>query len=442
MKPFLFKAALLFGMTACTVEKMRETKQMVVLDPAHFHAALLQKYEIPGVSDTVLVFASEGKGLQDYLAAVESFNSREDNPTHWVCKCYTETDWLEVFPKALPGDFVVLAGNNRNKTDYILKAIEKGYNVLSDKPMAIKSSDYEKLQEAYDKAKKKHLILYDLMTERYDLVFSIFSDLVADRELTGNETEEEIEIEDVHHFCKSVNGKTMQRPWWYYDIRCQGEGIADVSTHYIDLTWVQCFPNTPIHVEDVKLDSAWHYPTVITPKQYRQSTGLKHFPKSLRVYVNKDGNLEVYCNGGMEYTTFGQRIKFEVRWDFQAEEGSGDTYRCSFPFETAVIKICQNEQTDWQRQIFIDTDEEHARAAEAKLREKYDFVSFEAIGRESWMVSIPQEVLTSHEEHFNQVGRMFISMIDGTVEMPEWERVNTLTKYYLTTEAVRLANIK
>jgi len=54
----------------------------------------------------------------------------------------------------------VLAGNNEKKTEYILKALEAGLNVLADKPMAITPEDFELLKKAFDVAKEKNLLLY------------------------------------------------------------------------------------------------------------------------------------------------------------------------------------------------------------------------------------------------------------------------------------------
>jgi len=430
--------SLLLVVAACS-PKVPAEKQMVLIAPGHFHASLLQKNAIPGVSDTVLVFAPEGPELQNYLSIVEAFNNREENPTHWVTKTYTEPDWLEAVPQAKKGDFVVLSGNNRDKTEYILEAIEKGYNVLSDKPMAINSEDYPKLLDAYAKAHQKGLVLLDLLTERYDELSIVTKELVADKELVGEATEEPVEILDVHHFCKLVNGVPTTRPWWYYDVRQQGEGIADVSTHYIDLIWWQIFPGMEVTESDTKLDTAWHYPTIITPEQYKMSTGLDNFPEDLKCDLDADGNLNVFCNGVMQFTTFGRPVRFEVIWNFRAPEGAGDSYSCEIPFETANIFVCQNASTDWKREIFVETDSERAAAAEAKLKEKFDYISFEPAGENRYHVVIPMDKRPTHEEHFNMVGRTFISIIDGS-ENPSWEKVNTLTKYMLTTKAVELAN--
>lgn len=56
---------------------------------------------------------------------------------------------------------VVIAGNNRRKTEYIKKAIDAGINVLGDKPMAINYTDFNILQQTFaDAAKKFTLIRY------------------------------------------------------------------------------------------------------------------------------------------------------------------------------------------------------------------------------------------------------------------------------------------
>lgn len=70
------------------------------------------------------------------------------------------------------GDVVVLAGNNKKKTDYIYQSIDASLHVLSDKPMAINKEGFEELRRAFELAEDKGVLLYDIMTERYN-IFSI-----------------------------------------------------------------------------------------------------------------------------------------------------------------------------------------------------------------------------------------------------------------------------
>src|SRR5690554_3046150 len=141
--------------------------RLIVLSPGHFHANLLQKRSLEQVNDTVYVYAAgEDAGLKQYLSAIESFNNRDDEPTNWETIIYIGDDFLERMVSDMKGNVVVLAGNNRDKTEYILAAVNAGLNVLSDKPMAISTGDFQLLEDAYNNALAKDVFLYDMMTER------------------------------------------------------------------------------------------------------------------------------------------------------------------------------------------------------------------------------------------------------------------------------------
>ena len=107
---------------------------MIVVAPGHFHASLLQKYPLEGVSDTVRVYACAGSELEAYKSTIESFNTREENPTSWVLDIYEGEDFLNHIPESDGNAFAVFAGNNKLKSDYILTCIQKGYHVISPGP--------------------------------------------------------------------------------------------------------------------------------------------------------------------------------------------------------------------------------------------------------------------------------------------------------------------
>ncbi len=47
---------------------------------------------------------------------------------------------------------VVLSGNNKKKTEYILTSLKNQFNVLADKPMVIDSKGFQQLKEAFEVA--------------------------------------------------------------------------------------------------------------------------------------------------------------------------------------------------------------------------------------------------------------------------------------------------
>ena len=83
------------------------------------------------------VAAFEAEADQMHMARINGFNARTNQPTAWQSEVYTGADYLDKMLKDKAGNVVVLAGNNARKTEYILKSVQAGYNVLSDKPMAI-----------------------------------------------------------------------------------------------------------------------------------------------------------------------------------------------------------------------------------------------------------------------------------------------------------------
>ena len=241
-KPYMCLLAAVPLFCASCSEPAARPLRLVVLDPGHFHASLLQKNALAELSDTVRVYAPEGAEVGQYLAAVASYNERAKEPTSWQEVVYTGPDYLERMIGDRAGDLVVLAGNNQKKTDYILESVKAGYHILSDKPLAICREDFDMLREAYAEAHRRGVWICDLMTERYDALNILTRELMHDTELfgellPGTADNPSISMRSIHHFFKSVSGQPLIRPAWYYDVEQQGEGIADVTTHLIDLVF-------------------------------------------------------------------------------------------------------------------------------------------------------------------------------------------------------------
>ena len=137
-----------------TEEKAQKSSSLIVVEPGHFHAALVQKSMYADVNPLVHVYASEGPDVKAYLDKIEKYNSRPEEPTHWKEEVYTGTDFLDKMISEKKGNVVVLAGNNQKKTDFIKKSVDAGLNVFADKPMAIDAAGFDKLKEAFTSAEK------------------------------------------------------------------------------------------------------------------------------------------------------------------------------------------------------------------------------------------------------------------------------------------------
>ena len=217
--------------------------KLLTLDPGHFHAALVQMYMYDEVDPTVHVYAPEGDDAQMHLDRVKIYNERSERPTSWNEVLYTGEDFLDRMIAEKKGNVVVLAGNNGKKTGYVKASVDAGYNVLSDKPMAIDTKSFQMLEQTLLEAPAKGSMVYDIMTERSEINNELQRVLVANKDLfgemqQGTPEDPAITKESVHHFFKYVSGQPLRRPEWYFDVDQQGECIVDVTTHLVDL--VQC----------------------------------------------------------------------------------------------------------------------------------------------------------------------------------------------------------
>lgn len=432
-------------------EENNENITLLTLDPGHFHASLIQKNKLEGVDTNVYVYAPEGAELETHLALIKQFNNRVDNPTHWNEVVYTGNDFLEKMIQDKKGEVVILAGNNKNKTEYIQKSIEAGLHVLSDKPMAIDTEGFEVLLEAFQNAERNHLQLYDIMTERFNIYSVLQKELIHNDDIFGEIIEgspdnPSVIKRSVHHFYKEVSGNPLIRPGWYYDVEQQGEGIVDVTTHFVDLIHWQCFPEQAInHTSDIALHSAKRWPTLISKSQFEKSTELDSIPEYLRKDWNDD-NLNIYANGSMIYSVKDIFAEVEVEWDFEAEEGMGDTHFSQIKGTHSTISIRQDKEQDFQPKLYIEPVDgqafsslelEQIKKGFDSIEEKYPGVTLEEsnFGLE---VNVPENLIEGHEEHFSQVANRFFKYIEDG-KMPDWEVTNTITKYYITTQALALA---
>lgn len=438
----------LLALTACSPKETTQTLEnikLITLDPGHFHAALVQKKMYDALDSTVHIYAPPGPDLALHLAKIDGYNSREESPTSWKSEIYESDDFFQKMIDEKAGNVVVMAGNNAKKTDYIFKTIDAGFNVLADKPMVIDPAEYHKLKEAFDIAKEKNVLLYDIMTERSEITTVLQKELSLQKELFGELVKGTLEEpavtkESVHHYFKYVSGSPLIRPSWFFDTKQQGEGIVDVTTHLVDLTFWECFPEQIINDTDVELKAAKRWSTSLTNEQFNKVTGQSSFPDFLKNDV-KNGQLEVYANGEINYTVNGHFAKVSVIWNYEAPVGTGDTHYSIMRGSKANLVIQQTAAENYKPTLYIASKgtltAEEVSAAIVQIAKKYPGVTVSEIG-DKWKVEIPEEYNIGHEAHFGQVMERFIDYYQhGT--MPAWEVPNMLTKYKLTTDALQMA---
>jgi len=424
---------------------------LMTLDPGHFHAALVQKTMIPGISPVAHMFAPQGPDAADHLARISGFNSRAEDPTRWEMRVYMDDDYLEQMLEQRPGNVVILSGRNRDKTRYIKASVDAGLNVLADKPMCIDAAGCELLENAFADADRNGVLLYDIMTERSEITTILQRELSRDPAVFGELLPGTVERpavikESVHHFFKNVAGKPIKRPGWYFDTTQQGEGIVDVTTHLVDLVMWGCFPGQRIDFDrDVRMLKARRWPTMISREQYKKVTQLDDFPAFPADKLDADGNLPCFANGEMNYTLRGVHVKIVVKWNFEAPAGAGDTHYSIMRGSKAALVIRQDADQKYRPELYVEpaAGVDHTRLGAAlkkavkRLQKNYPGVALTP-HEDGWRVLIPGEYRIGHEAHFAQVMERYLQYLaDG--KLPAWEVPNMLAKYRTTTAALELA---
>jgi len=452
----------LLGMTACSSgseeppppsDTSDKTVRLMTLNPGHFHAGLVHKYDYDQVDPTVHIYAPDGQELESHLALIERFNTRPEQPTHWIPEVYRGDDYLEKMLEEKPGNVMVVAGNNGEKIDYIRRAIEAGIHVLADKPMVIHPDSFSVLKDALAAADAQGLLVNDIMTERHEIT-SILQRALSQRPevfgelVPGSPEEPAISKESVHYFSKTVAGQPLVRPAWFFDVNQQGEAIVDVATHLVDLIMWQVFPEEPIDYtnpnDGVEVITARSWDTPLTPSQFEKVTREATYPGYLAPYVENDSILNVAANGEFVFKVRGVHGNVSVRWGFENPKG-GDTHYSILRGTRANLVIRQDEAQNYRATLYVEPGDEADQetfgatlhAALEGLGPRYAGLSA-APSDFGWEVKIPEAYREGHEDHFTRVMESYLQYLEAGA-LPAWERTNLSTKYYITTRAYALS---
>lgn len=425
----LLRLAIIFTMCANAADQVR----LIVLDPGHFHASLVQKEMYASLDPTVSVYAPMGPDVIDYLNRIALFNTRKESPTSWKIELHAGPDFFDRMLREHPGNIVILTGRNRPKIERIEASIDAGLHVLADKPWIITSRDLPRLERVLDQAAKKNLIAYDIMTERFEITSILQKELVNNESVfgtlvPGTDAEPAVTARSVHHLMKAVAGVPLRRPAWFFDVNEYGEGLADVGTHVIDLVQWTAFSNDLIdYKKDIHLLSARRWPTVISRSDFERVTG----------EPLKEAQLDYNCNNSVSYTVRGAHVALDIRWNWESE--TGDVYEASFRGTKSRIELRQGPEQHFIPELYVVSQHPEVFAAlkQALARSHPDFSIDQRPGEAR--IVIPRKLRVGHEDHFGQVTNLFFGYLKAPATLPAWEQSNMLVKYFISTRGVEIA---
>ena len=415
---------------------------LVILNPGHFHAALVLRERHPSLADDIYVYAEPGPDLDRFVEIVESFNNREVNPTRWEINVYRGKDSLAKLIADKKGDIAVLAGRNNTKMENIDILNRAGLAILADKPWVTTRKALPFLRAALAPDRP---LAADIMTERYEIATLLQKEFLAQENVFGRVRIEPdgspaVFKECVHHLYKIVNQKPLVRPIWYFDIDIQGEGIVDTTTHLVDMVQWMLFPGIPIDYEkDIELIEARRWATEVPLDKFAKITGTHQFAHTVREYVKND-ILNYFCNGELIYHIRGIPVHLREIWHLDEPPGGGDTHRSLVKGTRSDLMIRQLPEQGFKPELLIVPGEENASRVEKAVQDCLQRWSNRYPGlsvtpeKNALLIKIPDNLRTTHEQHFYRVRDAFLEYLD-TGNEPVEHRACTIAKYTLLAEA-------
>lgn len=413
-------------------------RRLVIVDPGHFHAALVQKEMYPGLLAEVHVYAPVGLDLADYLTRIARFNTRPDNPTAWTFAVDAGPDYLTKLRGEGSGGICVLSGRNRDKIGLIEAAVEAGLHVLADKPVIIRRADLPRLERVTEAAGAKGLVFADMMGGRGEVVGSLLRLLHADPDVFGDQIPGSpdapaVEMTSVHHLMKQVAGIPNPRPSWYFDVTEQGDALADIGTHLVDRIHNTLFPGASLDYRgDIEIGAVERWSTIVTAAQFRQVTG----------ETLAGETLDYPCNARLGYAVRGIHVALDLRWNWEAEPGGDDAHTAIYRGSRARLEIRHGRAEGYRPQLYVVpvSDTNRADIASALTRRieaaqaRYPGVGLDRRGGE-WRMTIPDALRLGHDPQFAALTRRFLAAVDDPASVPRWERPNLIAKSFVCTAA-------
>ena len=412
---------------------------LAFLEPGHFHAALTLRGGNPGVHDEIFVYAEAGRELDDFLALIEAFNRRPEEPTSWRPVVWTGARPIERLIDERPGKVVILAGKNDRKMPAMRRLHDAGFHVLADKPWLAGPAGLDDLRHVLAGGP----LAVEMMTGRHEITSILVGKLVRERELLGGLDiaggRPAIEISGVHHLEKRVNGQPLRRPPWYFDVRVQGDGLADIPTHMVDqVQRVVGAASGTRALPAPELTGARTWCTEVPLALFSRVTGQADFPAEVADIV--DGATLAYrCNAELTFRLGEMTAALDTRWEPTEPPGGGDSHRSLIRGTRAEIRVEQHEGTGFRRRLSIvplrdgsRVRDTLARAVESWQGEHPGLEVVEVGG--ACEIRVPRALDVGHERHFPLMLREFLSLVDGGTPPGELAAA-TLAKYILLAQA-------
>lgn len=400
-------------------------------EPGHFHAGLLIRSANPRIDRTVHVYAAPGPDLERFVTLVAGFNSRPDDPTDWDLQLHSDPghhhDLLGRLIAERRGELVVVAGRNEPKLATIRRLHGAGFAVLADKPWIVGPAGLPDLQQVTAGPPTA----MDIMTGRHDAVNRLIRRIVATEDLFGRfagggRTVPDLEFGSVHHLCKTVDGRPLTRPPWYYDVAIQGDGMVDIHSHLVDQAqWLAETGSPPAAApgtddEEIVFERAERWSTAVPLVAFTLSTGLAEFPAAVADRISDRGSgpvLALACNGRIDYRLRGISVRQQTVWRIRPPAGGSDLHSFTARGTNCTVVVDQGPETGGRSQVRLGpagAGRWAARLARNLERWQDEFPGLAAETTDhGHRLIIPPTLETPHEATFGLVLEDFLDRVEA-----------------------------
>jgi len=424
----------------------RDPVTLVFLDPGHFHAALTLRERHPGVGDEIVVYAPaarddarRGREVTEFLALLDAFNRRPQRPTRWRAEVRAGDDPLGRLLGERPGDVVILAGKNDRKMALIRRLHDAGFHVLADKPWITTAPAVGDVRHVLGGGAR----VMEMMTGRHAPTARVAERLVGEPEIFGEFQADDggpaIRLASAHHLEKRVNGAPLRRPPWFFDVRVQGDGLADIPTHLVDQAQQFLRAHGAAGGRDAELLTARRWSTPVPRALFARVTGLADFPAELAGAV--DGDTLAYAgNAEMSFRLRGVGVHLTTRWDLTEAAGAGDAHVTTVSGTVSRLRVEQGPETGYRRRLFVEPRAGGTRLAAALGRAvaawQPEHPGLRVVAAPGgFEIEVPSGPGTAHESQFPLVLDEFLQSLDRGC-WPDERAADTLAKYELLARAL------
>ena len=155
----------------------------------------------------------------------------------------------------------------------------------------------------------------------------------------------------MHYLEKTVNGAPLRRPPWYFDVRVQGNGLADIPTHLVDQAQRLLASHGDPAERRLTLRAARLSATRVPRELFSRVTGLADFPDELGA---RDDALDYFSNGHLAFRSRGVDVEVATRWDLSTPPGGGDMHRAIIRGTRAIVRVEQGPETGHARRVIVE----------------------------------------------------------------------------------------